>query len=228
MRRRLTTWHPHNQEVTQKRNPDILLCVTQEVVVLATPGGLRRFVIYMRRLRGRNQTQVAEAVGRSQQWVSKFENGHCESSMGDVVEALTALDASIAVRPVDASQRNDRLATVPRGRAPKDRDVQQDDQTHRQPLSASSRTQRQLQVGAVTSSHKVESAVDVGALIRQARQAAAMTQQQLADRVGTTRQWVIRLEQGRHSTTMNTALVALSELGLEMVAQLDLPRRGRD
>ena len=55
-----------------------------------------------------------------------------------------------------------------------------------------------------------------------------MTQQQLADRVGTTRQWVIRLEQGRHGTTMNTALVALSELGLEMVAQLDLPRRGRD
>lgn len=80
----------------------------------------------------------------------------------------------------------------------------------------------------MTSSHKVESAADVGALIRQARQAAAMTQQQLADRVGTTRQWVIRLEQGRHGTTMNTALVALSELGLEMVAQLDLPRRGRD
>ena len=208
MRRRLTARHPHNREVTQKRNPDILLCVTQGVVVLATLGGLRRFVIYLRRLRGWNQTQLAETVGRSQQWVSKFENGHCEPSAGDVVEALTALGASIAVRPVDAPQRNDR--------------------THRQLLSAPSRTQRQLQVGAVTSSHKVESAVDVGALIRQARQAAAMTQQQLADRVGTTRQWVIRLEQGRHSTAMNTALVALSEMGLEMVAQLDLPPRGRD
>ena len=49
-----------------------------------------------------------------------------------------------------------------------------------------------------------------------------MTQQQLADRVGTTRQWIIRLEQGRHGTAMHTALVALAELGLEMVAQLDL------
>ena len=75
--------------------------------MLATPGGLRRFVLYLRRLRGWNQAQLAEAVGRSQQWVSKFENGHCESSVGDVVEALTALGASIAVRPVDAPQRND-------------------------------------------------------------------------------------------------------------------------
>ncbi len=75
----------------------------------------------------------------------------------------------------------------------------------------------------MTDSHKVESAVDIGALIRQQRQATAMTQQQLADRVGTTRQWVIRLEQGRHGTAMNTALIALEELELEMIAQLDLP-----
>ncbi len=54
-----------------------------------------------------------------------------------------------------------------------------------------------------------------------------MTQQQLADRVGTTRQWVIRLEQGRNGTAINTALIALEELGLEMVAQLDLPPHGR-
>ena len=73
----------------------------------------------------------------------------------------------------------------------------------------------------MTGGYKVESAVDVGALIRQARQEAAMTQQQLADRVGTTRQWVIRLEQGRHGTALSTALIALEELGLEMVAQLD-------
>ena len=55
-----------------------------------------------------------------------------------------------------------------------------------------------------------------------------MTQQQLADRIGTTRQCVIRLEQGRNGTTLSTALIAMEELGLEMVALLDLPpdRRG--
>ena len=75
------------------------------------------------------------------------------------------------------------------------------------------------------SSHKVDSAGDVGTLIRRQRRAEAMTQQQLADRVGTTRQWVIRLEQGRHGTAMNTVLIALEELGLEMVARFD--RRSR-
>lgn len=73
----------------------------------------------------------------------------------------------------------------------------------------------------MTGGCKVASAVDVGMLIRQARQAAAMSQQQLADRVGTTRQCVIRLEQGRNGTALSTALLALEELGLEMVAQLD-------
>ena len=75
----------------------------------------------------------------------------------------------------------------------------------------------------MTGGYKVASAVDVGMLIRQARQAAAMSQQQLADRVGTTRQCVIRLEQGRNGTALGTALIALEELGLEMVAQLDAP-----
>lgn len=80
----------------------------------------------------------------------------------------------------------------------------------------------------MTGGCKVESAGDVGALIRQERQAAAMTQQQLADRVGTTRQCIIRLEQGRHGTAMNTVLAALEQLGLEMVAHLDLPPHGTD
>ena len=72
--------------------------------MLATLGGLRRFVLYLRHRRGWNQAQLAEAVGRSQQWVSKFEGGRTEASVGDVVATLTALDADIAVRPVDAPQ----------------------------------------------------------------------------------------------------------------------------
>ena len=77
----------------------------------------------------------------------------------------------------------------------------------------------------MTEGHKIESAGDVAALIHQTRQAAGMTQQDLADLVGTTRQWVIRLEQGRRSPAMSTVLVALSVLGLELVAQHDLPPR---
>ena len=80
----------------------------------------------------------------------------------------------------------------------------------------------------MTEAYEVASAGDVGRLIRQARQVAAMSQQQLADRIGTTRQCVIRLEQGRNGTALSTALIALEELGLEMVAQLDLPPDGRD
>lgn len=52
-----------------------------------------------------------------------------------------------------------------------------------------------------------------------------MTQQELADRAGTTRQWVIRLEQGRPTPTMSTVLIVLSELGLELVAMHNLPQR---
>lgn len=52
-----------------------------------------------------------------------------------------------------------------------------------------------------------------------------MTQQELADRVGTTRQWVIRLEQGRSTPMINTVLIVLSELGLELVVTHNLPQR---
>ena len=94
-------------------------------------------------------------------------------------------------------------------------------------MSASPYAQRQLQVGVVTTGGKVESVADLGALIRQARQTAGMTQEELADRIGTTRQWMIRVEQGRRTTAMSMVLLALSELGLEMVAHLDLPPRDR-
>ena len=71
----------------------------------------------------------------------------------------------------------------------------------------------------MTEGHKIESAAGLGALIRQTRQASTMTQRELADRVGTTRQWVIRLERGQDSPAMSTVLTALSVLGLELVAQ---------
>ena len=72
--------------------------MTHEVVLLATPSGVRRCVRFLRRQHGWNQAQLAEAVGRSQQWVSNFENGRSEASLGDAMEALSALEARIAVQ----------------------------------------------------------------------------------------------------------------------------------
>lgn len=80
-------------------------------------------------------------------------------------------------------------------------------------------------VGAMREERRVLSAADVGRLVRETRQAASMTQQELADRVGTTRQWVIRLEQGHPTPTMNTVLIVLSELGLELIVTHNLPQR---
>ena len=77
----------------------------------------------------------------------------------------------------------------------------------------------------MTTDDKVESVADLGILIRQARQTAGVTQEELADRIGTTRQWVIRIEQGCDTAAMSMVLLALSELGLEMVARLDVPAR---
>ena len=82
-----------------------------------------------------------------------------------------------------------------------------------------------VEASSATESHKVFSVADVGALVREARLAAGITQQQLADMVDTTRQWVIRLEQGHHSTSISTVLTALSVIGLEMVAQYELSPR---
>lgn len=76
---------------------------------------------------------------------------------------------------------------------------------------------------AVTATSRVASARDLGTLIRQTRQSAGLTQQALADQVGSSRQWVIRLEQGQPTVAMARVLDVLSELGLEMVAQHDLP-----
>ncbi len=76
-------------------------------MVLATQGSLRRFVVYLRRRRGWNQARLAQAVGRSQQWVSKFERGMTEPSLADVLTALNALGADVAVRRADAPRGGD-------------------------------------------------------------------------------------------------------------------------
>lgn len=92
--------------VAQRRTPSILSCMTSETVVLAVLGGLRRFVLSERRLtKGWTQAQLAQRIGRSQQWVSKLESRRVQPSLGDVLSVLHALDATVAVRPKEAAVR---------------------------------------------------------------------------------------------------------------------------
>ena len=75
----------------------------------------------------------------------------------------------------------------------------------------------------VPETSQVASAHDLGTLIRQKRQYEGLTQQALADQVGASRQWVIRLEQGQPTVAMAKVLDVLWQLGLELLAQHDLP-----
>lgn len=54
----------------------------------------------------------------------------------------------------------------------------------------------------------------VGALVRQARMAAGITQTQLAKRIGASRFWVAAFEKGKPSAELGLALKAIHALGL--------------
>jgi len=53
------------------------------------------------------------------------------------------------------------------------------------------------------------SAVDLGAMLREARQAKKMSQSELAAMVGVSRQWVISVEKGAPTARVGLMLVAL-------------------
>lgn len=59
-----------------------------------------------------------------------------------------------------------------------------------------------------------------GDLIKEARRRAGLTQQQLADRMGTTQSVIARWESGRRSPTFLTAEKAIRECGLSLSARL--------
>lgn len=67
----------------------------------------------------------------------------------------------------------------------------------------------------------VVSAADIGRAVREKRVESALTQHQLAARIGATRQWVNRLEQGSTQAAMSRVMDVLAALGLELVAELD-------
>jgi HTH-type transcriptional regulator / antitoxin HipB len=71
--------------------------------------------------------------------------------------------------------------------------------------------------------YSVRSAADLGAAIRDARQAAGLTQQELARRVGISRTYLAQVEHGRTSRLLELLFDLLRVAGLE----LSVRRRGR-
>jgi len=66
----------------------------------------------------------------------------------------------------------------------------------------------------------VNSAV-VGALAREYREAAGLTQTQLAERIGASRFWVAAFEKGKPSAELGLALKAIQALGLSIRIEPD-------
>ena len=62
-------------------------------------------------------------------------------------------------------------------------------------------------------------AATVGALVREARTTAGLTQTELANRIGASRFWVAEFEKGKPSAELGLALQALHALGLAMQIQ---------
>ena len=54
----------------------------------------------------------------------------------------------------------------------------------------------------------------LGALVRETREAAGLTQTQLAERIGASRFWVAAFEKGKPSAELGLALKAIQALGL--------------
>lgn len=63
--------------------------------------------------------------------------------------------------------------------------------------------------------------------IRQLRAAREMTQQELADRIGVTRQTVIAIEQDKYSPSLETAFKVASVLGVSLEQCFQYDPRGK-
>lgn len=66
---------------------------------------------------------------------------------------------------------------------------------------------------------------DLAAVVRQARLDAGLTQAELAARIGVSRLWVVKFEQGKAEAEVGLALRALRVLGLSIhIVTADQPR----
>ncbi len=62
----------------------------------------------------------------------------------------------------------------------------------------------------------LRTADDVGALMRDRRRALGLSQQGLAERIGSTRRWVIDIERGKPAAEVGMILRALDALGVQL------------
>ena len=75
-------------------------------------------------------------------------------------------------------------------------------------LPADSAGSRAHEASAGTPAHEASAMQRIGSLVRDARRHRGLTQQQLADRLGTSQSAIARIEQGGHGTGSGGALDA--------------------
>lgn len=69
----------------------------------------------------------------------------------------------------------------------------------------------------------IQAVNDLGALIRDQRKKLGITQQELADKAGVSRVWVVALEQGKPTAQIDLVLRTLRELGLSLRVDPETP-----
>jgi HTH-type transcriptional regulator/antitoxin HipB len=72
---------------------------------------------------------------------------------------------------------------------------------------------------------RIRAVDDFGAVARQRRQDLGLSQAELAERAGVTRQWLVRFERGNSEVSLSKVFALLSELGL--VVRADASGAGR-
>lgn len=70
---------------------------------------------------------------------------------------------------------------------------------------------------------KLNSSKDIGGLVRQTRKDQRLTQLQLAERVGASRDWIIGLEQGKGTVELALVLRTLKALRLSLYIGQEQP-----
>ncbi len=70
----------------------------------------------------------------------------------------------------------------------------------------------------------IRTAREVALLVKDTRRATGMTQAELAERVGASREWVRLLESGKPRLELGLTLRALSALGITLDARAPAPR----
>ena len=69
----------------------------------------------------------------------------------------------------------------------------------------------------------IRRAADVGALIRDRRKAAGLTQGDLAAKLGTSQRWISELERGKPTAELEMVLRTVNALGLSLTADTTQP-----